>query len=99
MRRSKFRFLFILLGAALVILTYIAWMRWRHPGDDLSNNFFYVLPIIVPFVAFVFDCVGRRRATSLLELMIDCAVVGTAMMRVIGDVPFVSGHALFLTYG
>ena len=98
MRRSRLRFLFVLLGAALVIMTYIAWMRWRHPGGDLSNNFFYVLPIIVPFVAFVFDRLEQRRAASLIELMIDCAVVGTAMMRVIGDVPFVSGHALFLTY-
>jgi|GEM_PF-1182640 len=98
MRRSSLRFLVVLLSAALVITIYVAWMRWRHPGGDLSNNFFYVLPIIVPFVAFVFDRLEQRRAASVIELLIDCVVVGTAMMRVIGDVPFVSGHALFLTY-
>ena len=98
MRRNRFRILFVLLGALLVMVSYVAFMRWRHPGGDLSNNFFYVLPIIVPFVAFVFDRAERLRSASLIELTIDCVVVGTAMMRVIGDVPFVSGHALFLTY-
>ncbi len=98
MRRSKFGFLFALCCSALGIVSYIAWMRWRHLGGDLSSNFIYVLPIIVPFVAFLFDRVQQLRGAPLIELMIDCAVVGTAMMRVIGDVPFVSGHALFLTY-
>jgi hypothetical protein len=73
-------------------------MRRQHPGGNLSQNFFYVLPIIVPFVAFVFDRARHFPHAPLIELAIDSAVVVTAMMRVIGDVPFVSGHALFLTY-
>ena len=73
-------------------------MRWRYPGGDLSNNFVYVLPIIVPFVAFVFDRARNFPPTVLIELAIDCVVVLTSMMRAIGYVPLVSGHALFLTY-
>jgi hypothetical protein len=100
MRRSKLVFhpLFVLACAALGILTYVTWMRWRFSGGDLSNNFMYVLPIIVPFVAFVFDRAKHFPETALVELIVDIAVVGTSIMRVIGDVPLVSGHALFLTY-
>jgi hypothetical protein len=100
MRRSKLVFhpLSVLVCAGLGIFLYIVWMRRQHPGGDLSQNFFYVLPIIVPFVAFVFDRARRFPRAALIELAIDSAVVVTAMMRVIGDVPFVSGHALFLTY-
>jgi hypothetical protein len=100
MRRSKFVFhpLFVLSSAALLMLAYISFMRWRHPGGDLSNNFMYVLPIIVPFVAFVFDRAEQFSGAGLLELILDCAVVFTSMMRALGDVPFVSGHALFLSY-
>ena len=31
-------------------------------------------------------------------LAVDVVVVGVAIMRVIGNVPLVSGHTLFLTY-
>lgn len=100
MRRSRFLFhpLFVLSSAALLILAYIGFMRWRHPGGDLSNNFMYVLPIIVPFVAFCFDRAEQFSGTGWLAWILDCAVVFTSMMRALGDVPFVSGHALFLSY-
>jgi len=100
MRRNKIVFhpLFILACSAVAMWAYVWFMRWRHPGGDLSNNFLYVLPIIVPFVAFVFDRAKQFPAASLLEWIVDAAVVITSIMRVIGDVPFVSGHALFLTY-
>ena len=79
-------------------MSYVIWMRWRFPGGDLSHNFLYVLPIIVPFVAFVFDRAKHFPHARLIELAVDSAVVITAIMRMMGDVPFVSGHALFLTY-
>ena len=100
MLRSKLIFhpLFVLSSSALGILIYISFMRWRHPGGDLSNNFMYVLPIIVPFVAFLFDRAEQFSNACFLELILDSAVVFTSIMRAIGDVPFVSGHALFLSY-
>jgi hypothetical protein len=100
MRRSEILFhpasvsVFALLG----VLGYAAWMRWRFPGGDLSNHYFYVLPIIVPFVAFLFSRAQRFRDATVLELSIDTLVVVTALMRMIGHVPFISGHALFLAY-
>ena len=57
-----------------------------------------MVPIIVPFVAFLFDRAERFRQSSILQFVVDALVIGTAMGRVIGNVPYVSGHTLFLTY-
>jgi hypothetical protein len=67
-------------------------------GDNLANQYLYVVPIVVPFVAFMLDRLEQIRETTVVSAVIDALVVGTAMMRVIGDVPFISGHTLFLTY-
>jgi hypothetical protein len=80
------------------MFAYVVFMRRQHPGGDLSHNFAYVLPIIVPFVSFVFDRAEHYSSARLLAWFVDAAVVVTAILRMIGDVPFVSGHALFLTY-
>lgn len=64
----------------------------------LSAPFSYVVPIAVPFVAFLFDRAQRFRESTFIQHGIDLVVVGTAMGRVIGNVPFISGHTLFLTY-
>ena len=58
----------------------------------------YVLPIIVPFVAFLFDRADQFRKAGLLELSLDSAVVAISILRAFGGVPLVSGHALFLIY-
>lgn len=50
--------IFSLLGALL----YAVWITWRFPGGDLSHHYVYVVPIVVPFVAFLFD-----RAQSYLR--------------------------------
>ena len=77
---------------------YVGFMRWRFRGGDLSNHFMYVLPIIVPCVAFIFDRARHFSGATLLELTIDVAIVVTSFMRMMGAVPLVSGHALFLSY-
>ena len=79
-------------------LAYALWAAWRFSGDALSNQYLYVVPIVVPFVTFLLDRIERFQQATFLELGLDTAIVVTAMMRVIGDVPFVSGHALFLSY-
>jgi len=96
--RVVFHPLFVLASAALVMFGYVGLMRWRIPVGDLSNHFMYVLPIIVPCVAFIFDRARHFSEATLLELTIDSAVVVTSFMRMMGVVPLVSGHALFLTY-
>lgn len=83
-----------LTGAAL----YALYATLRFPGGGLWGQYFYVTPIVVPFVAFLFDRAARRRHATAFQLILDVLVVGTSMLRAIGHVPYISGHALFLTY-
>ena len=77
---------------------YALYATLRFSGDKLSGQYLYVVPIIIPFVSFLFERAERIRQSNLIQLAIDALVVGTAIWRVIGNVPFISGHALFLTY-
>ena len=61
-------------------------------------SFFYVVPIVVPFVAFLLDRAEHFRETPAVQLMVDVVVVGFSMARVFTNVFPVSGHTLFLTY-
>ncbi len=79
-------------------LLYALWATWRFSGGALTGQYVYVVPIVVPFVAFLFDRGREIREARPIAFVMDALVVGTAMMRVIGNVPFVSGHALFLIY-
>lgn len=83
-----------LLGAAL----YAAYVTLRFPAGGRAGQYVYVVPIVVPFVAFLFDRAERFHRLSLIRLAIDALVTGTAMWRALGYVPFVSGHSLFLTH-
>lgn len=83
-----------LLGAGL----YALYAMLRFSGDKLSNQYLYVVPIVIPFIAFLFDRAEGFRQSTRLRTIVDVLVVVTAMWRVFGNVPYVSGHALFLTY-
>lgn len=85
--------LFSLAGAALFAL----YAALRFVGDR-PYLYYYVIPIVVPFVAFLFDRAERFRQTTLTQSALDLLVVGISMWRAVGHVPFISGHALFLTY-
>lgn len=85
---------FSLIGASL----YAASAALRFSGDTLFNQYLYVVPILVPFVAFLFDRAERFSRTNIACSIIDALVVGLATWRAVGHVPFVSGHALFLIY-
>ena len=61
-------------------------------------SFFYVVPIVVPFVAFLLDRAEHIRATPAVQLIVDVVVVGFSMARVFTNIFPVSGHTLFLTY-
>lgn len=100
MRRNNLFFhpLSVFAFAVVAICCYAAWMRWRVPDGDLSRHYIYVLPIIIPLVAFLFDRARSFRNVTRFELFTDLIVIGAAMMRMIGYVPMVSGHTLFLSY-
>lgn len=82
------------MGSAL----YVLYATIRFSDAHLWGQYFYVAPIVIPFVAFIFDRAERIRQLTAIHFIIDGLVIGTAMWRVIGHVPYVSGHSLFLTY-
>jgi hypothetical protein len=55
----------------------------------------YSVPMAVPFVAFLADRIVHRPRRSW---WLDVPVVLLALSRTLVLVPFISGHALFLTY-
>ena len=61
-------------------------------------SFFYVVPIIVPFVAFLLDRLERFHEIRIFQLIVDTAVIALSMTRIFTDVVPISGHTLFLTY-
>jgi hypothetical protein len=97
-REQIYKPLSVLLLSLASAALYAGYATLRFSGDKLSNQYYYVVPIVVPFVAFLFDRAERFNQRTRAQFVIDGLVVLTAMWRVFGDVPYVSGHALFLTY-
>ena len=67
-------------------------------GLEFPPSFFYVVPIVVPFVAFLLDRIERLSQAPAVQLAIDVAIIALAMARIFTSFPFVSGHTLFLSY-
>jgi hypothetical protein len=59
---------------------------------------YYFTPIGIPFVAFLFDRAEQYPPVSNVAWALDLAVLTLALLRAFVHVPFISGHALFLTY-
>ena len=70
----------------------------RFPPDKAALNLVYFVPIVFPFVTFLLERARSIRDTPSWSYAPDSIVVVLAMWRVIGDVPLLSGHALFLSY-
>ena len=79
-------------------LIYALWVTRRFPGGNLTHHYIYVVPVIVPFVAFLMDRASRMHLTSPLAAATDSLVVFMSLLRMLGHVPLISGHALFLGY-
>ena len=66
---------------------------------DPSGTFQYFVPLMVPVIAFMFERVEHVREANFFQHGVDFLVFGLAVGRVVGDVPFISGHTLLLSYG
>lgn len=97
-KEKLFQPLSILLISLTSALIYSIYATLRFSGDKLLNQYYYVVPIVISFVIFLLNHFENFRQKTLTQWIVDFMVVLTAMWRVIGDVPYVSGHTLFLTY-
>jgi hypothetical protein len=96
-RSLIFHPLVVLIASLAGAFAYGVWATSRFTGDTLSSQYVYVVPIVVPFIAFLFDRAEEMRTASFAVLAIDVLVVATSILRARGYVPLVSGHALFLS--
>ena len=90
-----------LVALSLALLGSGAWAIWsslRFSGDKRALSYLYYVPVVAPFVAFLLDRIASREAAPKRLAVLDVLITLVAMWRVIGDVPLISGHALFLTY-
>ena len=90
--------LFSLGGAALVGLYLLHYSWVRATVFDPSATFQYFVPLMVPLIAFMFERVEHVREANFFQHGVDYLVFALAVGRVVGDVPFISGHTLLLSY-
>jgi len=53
---------------------------------------------MVPLIAFMFERVEHAREANFFQHGVDYLVFALAVGRVIGNVPYISGHTLLLSY-
>ncbi len=88
-----------LTGAALVGLYLLRSEHVRATVLDPAGTFQYFVPLMVPFFAFMIERVERVREASFFQHGVDLLVVGLAAGRVLGgNVLYISGHTLLLSY-
>jgi hypothetical protein len=90
--------LFSLAGAALVGLYLLRYPFVRATVLDPSATFQYFVPLMVPLIAFMFERVEHVREANFFQHGVDYLVFALAAGRVVGDVPYISGHTLLLSY-
>lgn len=90
--------LFSVTGAALVGLYLLRYSFVRATVLDPSATFQYVVPLMVPLIAFMVERVEHVREANFFQHGVDYLVFVLAAGRVTGDVPYISGHTLLLSY-
>ena len=85
-------------GATLVGLWLLRSSSVRATILDPSGTFQYFVPLMVPMIAFMFERVEHAREANFFQHGVDYLVFGLAVGRVVGDVPYISGHTLLLSY-
>ena len=90
--------LFSLAGAALVGLYLLRYPSVRATVLDPSATFQYFVPLMVPLIAFMFERVEHVREANFFQHGVDYLVFALAAGRVVGNVPYISGHTLILSY-
>jgi hypothetical protein len=86
-----------LISVTSTILFMIAIVVLSH-GKKSFFSLYYVAPIGIPFVAFIFDRAERANRFSKKQIYIDSIIVVASLLRTEFPIPFYSGHSLFLTY-
>ena len=97
--QPRFVLLCSLAGAALVGLYLLSSEYVRATVLNPGGTFQYFVPLMVPCFAFMMERVQHVRKANFFQHGVDFLVFGLAVGRVTGgDVQYVSGHTLLLSY-
>ena len=87
-----------LAGALIVGLYLLSSPSVRATVFSPSGTFQYFVPLMVPLIAFMIERVEHVREANFFQHGVDFLVFGFVVGRVVGDVRYVSGHTLLLSY-
>jgi hypothetical protein len=88
-----------LAGAALVGVYLLRYQHVRATVLDPGGTFQYFVPLMVPLFAFMIERVAHVREATFFQHGVDFLVFGLAVGRVTGgEVLYISGHTLLLSY-
>ena len=96
--RPRIVLLCSLAGATLVALWLLRHSSVRATVLDPAGTFQYFVPLMVPMIAFMLERVEHTREANFFQHGVDFLVFSLAVGRVVGNVPFISGHTLLLSY-
>lgn len=82
----------------LASLLFVLLVILRFEGERRNWYLYYIAPLVVPFVAYVFDRMKNWSTLHSAQRLIDILVLVISLMRMFIAVPFISGHALLMTY-
>ena len=92
---------FGLLASLLAAFVFALVIRLRYEGDTEWFFLYYHVPISIPFVGFLFDRARgylQKMPGQLISVGLDTVIIALALTRSVYPVPYISGHALFLSY-
>ena len=95
---SRFHPAMVLAVALIAALLFAIAIVVVFDGETRWFLLYYYVPVGIPFVAFLFDRFAEWNRVSRAAWLIDPPVLALALWRSVYPVPFVSGHALFLTF-
>jgi hypothetical protein len=88
----------VLLVSCIMALIYSLAIIHLYQGEIRSFLLMYFMPIVIPFIAFLFERVEKRKTLAGRSWIMDGLVIGLSLLRTIIPIPLISGHALFLSY-
>ena len=97
-RQYLFHPITVLLVSMVAAAIFALFITLVFNGDYRWFLLYYVTPIGIPFVAFLFDRVEQYPRVSKAAWALDLAVVILALTRAVIRIPLISGHAIFLVY-
>lgn len=85
----------------LAAVSFVGLMLPLHRFESSASRtvlIVYHAPVGMAFTAFALDRLKYRRAIPIRQALIEIPVLALALSRALLPVPFISGHALFLSY-